>query len=291
MNKPLPIVSTFDKFGSSIIAEPANASSPIEVTVDGKLIVLNFPQFVFSQTQVNIPRNVSGTYDMSQYYMLAGFEKEEALLLEKYIALVEGIITKSSIELKKGSDEGFNFDEDKGNEQKEDVKKEDNIYDLKKEIKLLKEEIKKAHDEKRSIIHNFETLKAEKEEQQKQLLELRTMIREPVSNEDNEETKSPQITFPYSAKGRYVVFGGHNTWSKAIKPLLKNVRFIDATTRPDIGLILNADTVWIQNNAIGHSDYYKIMGIVRRNNIKIEYFSYASAEKCAEQLAMYDMKE
>ena len=44
-NKPLPNVSTFDKFGSSVIAEPVNASSPMEVTVSGKLIVFNFPQF------------------------------------------------------------------------------------------------------------------------------------------------------------------------------------------------------------------------------------------------------
>lgn len=41
--------------------------------------------------------------------------------------------------------------------------------------------------------------------------------------------------------------------------------------------------------AISHSAYYKIMDTVRTHNIPVHYFSYASAEKCAEQLALFDV--
>lgn len=41
--------------------------------------------------------------------------------------------------------------------------------------------------------------------------------------------------------------------------------------------------------AISHSAYYKIMDTVRTHNIPVHYFSYASAEKCAEQLELFDV--
>ena len=71
--------------------------------------------------------------------------------------------------------------------------------------------------------------------------------------------------------------------------MLKNVKFVDRKTNPDKNLIRYATAVWIQSNAISHKDYYKIVDIARTAGIKYEYFSYASAEKCAEQLALYDM--
>ena len=36
------------------------------------------------------------------------------------------------------------------------------------------------------------------------------------------------------------------------------------------------------------SSYYKVIDAIRRNNIKVYYFGFASAEKCAEQLALED---
>ena len=47
--------------------------------------------------------------------------------------------------------------------------------------------------------------------------------------------------------------------------------------------------VWIQSNAIAHKHYYKVMDIVRKNNIRVCYFQFASAEKCAEQFAMDEL--
>ena len=33
--------------------------------------------------------------------------------------------------------------------------------------------------------------------------------------EESKTVETPAISFPYTAKGRYVVFGGHDSWSKA----------------------------------------------------------------------------
>ena len=121
-----------------------------------------------------------------------------------------------------------------------------------------------------------------------ELGELRSMIREA---DNSEKEYSVTVTFPYSAQKRAVVFGGHLSWLKAIRPLLPNVRFVEPSAQPNAGLIMNADVIWIQTNAMSHSDFYKIIDIVRKHNIELHYFTYASAEKCAEQFALNDMGE
>ncbi len=81
----------------------------------------------------------------------------------------------------------------------------------------------------------------------------------------------------------------NGAWLKAIKPMLPGVRFISSLLQSDS--IRNADVVWIQTNAISHSDFYIIIDAVRKNKIPIRYFTNASAEKCARQLAAADQKE
>ena len=162
------------------------------------------------------------------------------------------------------------------------------------EIKRLRTEIKRL----KGTIHQFERRNKDTEKllaesakkldaANSELAELRTMIRESCDNEDSEEIT---VAFPYTAKKRSVIIGGHDSWLKAIKPLLNNVRYISSSEQPNPTLILNSEVVWLQTNALGHSGYYKIIDIVRRNRIKVCYFSYASAEKCAEQFALNDME-
>ena len=53
-----------------------------------------------------------------------------------------------------------------------------------------------------------------------EIAELRSMIHPASETQEKERLK---VQFPYSAKSRAVIVGGHETWAKAIKPLLKNV--------------------------------------------------------------------
>ena len=64
----------------------------------------------------------------------------------------------------------------------------------------------------------------------------------------------------------------------------RSVRFVDRTTVPNADMIRRADVLWIQTNAISHGYYYKIIDEVRKYDVRVRYFSYASAQKCAEQI-------
>lgn len=55
-------------------------------------------------------------------------------------------------------------------------------------------------------------------------------------------------------------------------------------------IIRRADVIWIQTNCIGHAAYYGVINLARRYNRKVRYFQYASAAKCAEQIAEEEEK-
>ena len=68
------------------------------------------------------------------------------------------------------------------------------------------------------------------------------------------------------------------------------MRFIGKDQLPNAEMIRNADMVWIQPNALSHAFFYKIINEVRKHQIPLRYFTYASAIKCAEELADADKK-
>ena len=113
-------------------------------------------------------------------------------------------------------------------------------------------------------------------------------------HEDGEEFPEEElkkISYPYSTKKRTVVFGGHDSFLRAIKPMLPEVKFVDTDQygfAPEI--VRNADVVWVQTNCISHSQYNNITRLTRQYGIQLRYFGYASAEKCAEQLVTEDEK-
>ena len=128
----------------------------------------------------------------------------------------------------------------------------------------------------------------------RELADLRELVfnRELDANKQaRREKPEKQYAFPYETKKRTVVFGGHDSFLRAIKPLLPNVKYVDARNlsySPEI--IRNADVVWIQNNCISHSQYWSIVKNCKLAGIQMRYFAYASAEKCARQLADEDQK-
>ena len=72
--------------------------------------------------------------------------------------------------------------------------------------------------------------------------------------------------------------------------LTGDIRYIDKDQAIiDRNLIRNADAVWIQTNAISHRQYYATIDEVRKAGIKVRYFAFASAKKCAEQVATEEM--
>ena len=163
---------------------------------------------------------------------------------------------------------------------------------LKKENERLRTSAYTAEREIRELEKKQKSLIRELKEEQQELAELREILfcqENAVEAELTEEAH--EFFLPYRVNLVTVIFGGHETWAKAIRPLLQgDIRFVDRGMRPDVNLIRNADVVWVQPNSISHADYYKIINIVRARKIPLHYFKFASAEKCARQLAAEDAK-
>ena len=161
---------------------------------------------------------------------------------------------------------------------------------LQQEVKRLKKALyeagKTVSDEKKRI--EQERLAAEQEH--RELADLRELVFNQQENMYEDATVVENIRFPCETKHRIVVFGGHESWAREIKPKLPDVRFVDREALPNAEMIRKADVVWIQTNALAHKHFYKIIDVVRKYNIPLRYFTYASAAKCAEQLVLEDKK-
>ena len=120
-------------------------------------------------------------------------------------------------------------------------------------------------------------------------------LREIVFNLENEEERGEEVdsvddsVFPYEVRKDTVVFGGHETWLKAIRPMLSgNIRFVDKDINFNVNIICNTEMVWIQANALSHSQYYRIVDAARQYKKPVRYFTYASAAKGAVQVMKAD---
>ena len=177
-------------------------------------------------------------------------------------------------------------------EQTESVEKlKAKITVLQAENSRLKQTVYEADRELREVKKNHAAQEQKAELDRQELADLRELVfhlQEDVYDTESDET---DIVFPYHNIQRIVVFGGHDSWAREIKPRLPDVRFVDKDMVPNAELIRRAEIVWIQANAISHAFYYKILDETRKHSIPVRYFSYASALKCAEQLAEQDMKE
>lgn len=251
--------------------------------VDPNRDTISFSQLVYIMSGLVPPRGLPELSYMKSLFSDSGLPQTEVEILYDYLSLAYLMAQR---------DENYVFvDEEEteapeAEEQEADARAEEQ-RELKRENKKLKALINKLEHRLRESGEALKNADESLNEASAELAELRSMIRQPEKEQVDYTTT---ITFPYEAQKRTVVFGGHSSWLKAIRPLLPNVRFIEPSAQPNTGLILNADVVWIQTNALSHSSFYKIIDLVRKNNIELHYFKYASAEKCAEQLALEEAK-
>lgn len=123
-----------------------------------------------------------------------------------------------------------------------------------------------------------------------ELAQLREMLYHLRAGEDSESGDSePLVELPWQVKRWVAVFGGRDSWRKAVKPLLPGTRFYDWEDLPDFNIIRGADVVWLQVNAMSHKYYDRIIDAARKNGIPVRYFGSASAKKCAVQLALDEL--
>lgn len=108
---------------------------------------------------------------------------------------------------------------------------------------------------------------------------------------DKTVIEEPSAAFPYHNTKRMVSFGGHPSWLNTIRTLLPDMRFYDRESIPNLMAVRNADVVWLQINALGHSFSERICNEARRCHTPVKYFEFASAAKCAVQVIEADLEE
>ena len=255
----------------------------------------NLAQYIFEATRVVMPRDASFAGWGKEDFAENGFTDDEAGIMLYLTSLAEESYRRAYnwsdllyTSFEDDEDEGPEEapEQDSAEEETEALKKQNRT--LKAEIDRLRAQVHELMQEKKEIGKEADRAREESELEHLELVDLRELVFMLEHGEPEPELPTSDISFPYSPEKRMVVFGGHDTWLKAIRPMLPDVRFVDREMVPNAGLIRNADLVWIQPNAISHSNYYKIMDVARQHKVQVRYFTNASAEKCARQLAAAD---
>ena len=168
---------------------------------------------------------------------------------------------------------------------------EEKIAELTRQLKAARQSQHEAEQSARQLQEQMQAAEKRASRDHIELHNLRENLFRMKSGEENpEDLPVPkEVEFPWQVRRRVLVFGGHDTWSKSIRPLLPGARFFERESLVDLNAIKGADVVWIQANALSHKFYYRIIDTARKEEIPVQYFGYASARKCAQQLATYEM--
>ena len=117
---------------------------------------------------------------------------------------------------------------------------------LEKQIQQLRSALhtaeKSAEDSKRKLEQQIAVAEAEHRE----LADLREIVFNRDIVEDADDIAVDDAVYLYTIRKSTVVFGGHETWVKALKPLLKgDIKFIAREMKIDVSLVRYADVIWI----------------------------------------------
>ena len=161
-----------------------------------------------------------------------------------------------------------------------------------KQIQQLRSALHTAEKSAKESKRKLEQQQKQAEAEHRELADLREIVfnQEDDTSSDGEAPIDSKV-YPYTVQKSTVVFGGHETWVKALKPLLKgDIKFIAREMKIDVSLVRYADVIWIQSNAIPHRSYYSVVNTARKLGKPIRYFTNASAAKCAEQIVENDKR-
>ncbi len=177
----------------------------------------------------------------------------------------------------------------------EDTAAEQSAEEMKNQIKSLQAEVKRLKEasyetgrEVQDARDRYESLAQKAANDAQELHDLRELVFNQQNDLFDEQEVTADISFPYRTDRKIVVFGGHDSWCKEMKPKFPDIRFIDRDMLPNPDMIRRADEIWIQTNALAHKHFYRIIDEVRKYNIPLRYFAYSGVSKCAEQFVLAD---
>lgn len=261
--------------------------------------LLSETQLFFNATGVVLPRNQRPSEDLVRWFISQGITEQRAreLAWGALFAYYTDAGEHGWQEL------DWPFEDDAEDEEASPIGSEESqpiplsAEDHTAQIEALTRKVKELrgalHDAERTAGRMKEQLRAAEQKgkvDRAELAQLRETLYQLRAGEDPETGDSgPLVELPWQVKRRVAVFGGHDSWRKAVKPLLPGARFYDREDLPDLNIVRGADVVWLQVNAMSHKYYDRIIDAARKNGIPVRYFGSASAKKCAVQLALDEL--
>ena len=256
-------------------------------------------QLFFNATGVVLPRNQRPSEELIRWFSSQGVPEQRA----RELAWGAMFAYYTDAGDYGWQEQDWLFEDDTGDDDASPVEPEDaqpisqSDEQQTAQIEALSQKVKELrgalHDAERSAGRMKEQLRAVEQEgeiDRAELAQLRETLYHLRTGEDPEaEDSGLLVALPWEVKRRIAVFGGHDSWRKAVKPLLPGARFYDREDLPDLNIVRGADVVWLQVNAMSHKYYSRIIDAARKNGIPVRYFGSASAKKCAVQLALDEL--
>lgn len=160
------------------------------------------------------------------------------------------------------------------------------IRELEAEKKQLRQERHEADRAVQAFREKLDAMEAAVANDRRELAELRELLFCRDRPEEDAAAEIKAIGFPAHTERNILVYGGHDSWLREIRKKLPDARFIQQQSKVDPQLIRNADEIWFQTNSLSHKLYNAVTQHAARHNVRIRYFHYASAAKCAEELVL-----
>lgn len=102
--------------------------------------------------------------------------------------------------------------------------------------------------------------------------------------QDDETASATTISYPYRTAKRIVIFGGHATWVKAMKERFPDCAFYYGKDETNFDSIPGADLLIFQTNALSHTAYNPAKNIANKNDVPVEYMTFAGVNATSRQL-------
>lgn len=253
----------------------------------------NMAQLIFEMTNVILPRDYDAFSWASKYLDEYGVSEADQKLMRFGVGTIDALHFRDEARYTQ-ADEATDSEAGPSMDHADDVNAkiqnlEARIRALTNENKALKEASWNVHSQNAKLSEKLEKAYSDAHHDREELARLREIVF--LSQNPQSEAPDQTIALPYETEERIVICGGHDSFLRQFSQLITgNVRYLN-NVRVNEDLIRNADAIWIQTNAISHSEYYKVVDLCRKNNRPLNYFLYASARKCAEQVVQDCLKQ
>ena len=242
-------------------------------------------QMLHAASGVILPRNMSAGDRILPLLKRYGLSAEQSHLLTRLLSVTDGLSARYDTDFDSPVQEETTKSGETDTIPLPDEDLQRQYLALYKEHKELERAYSRLNGDNRRLKEHMETMQRQNKVNLAELASLRETIF--IRQNDLEEAEDPDIALPLELKDSTVICGGHPTFINQLRKYVTgNVRFL-SNVHISEDLIRNASAVWIQTNAISHSDYYRVTGICRKHDIPVRYFAYASARKCAEQMVRH----